>query len=324
MNEFFVNRRECPCCGAESCSELYRCAYSADPIREYLISFYSSQGGVEFEYLQEQDYILVECANCGLTYQSEIPNDFLMKKLYEEWIDPQKSFDLNERSRGIEYFDRLSSEIVQIVRYLGRPPMELKMLDYSMGWGHWCRIARSFGCAVHGTEFSRPRIDYAAGMGVTVIDYTEIATHQYDFINTEQVFEHLPDVRTTLMHLKESLSPGGLLKISVPNGWDIMKRLDANDWRAPKSSPNSLNPVAPLEHINCFNHSALLTLATDVGLEPAAMPALRRTQRGVQAVKEALRPVWHRIQGIRQPPRGMETRLFFRNRLHSKPIGDKG
>ncbi len=315
MNDYFTARRKCPCCRSSVCNELYRAPYCSDPMREYLISFYSPQGGVEFEYLQDQDYVLVECADCGLVYQREIPNDFLMRKLYEEWIDPKKCFDLYERTRGIRYFRHLSSEIVRIVSIFDRPPMNLKFLDFSMGWGHWCRIAQSFGCTVHGTEFSQARIDYAKSKGVTVIDYSEIANHRYDFINTEQVFEHLPDIRTPLNYLKGSLKPNGILKINVPNGWDIKQRLKKCDWTAPKGSKDSLNLIAPLEHINCFNHSSLVVLAQGAGLVPVythVKGAASKQSRGFkETAKAILRPYLHRLKGIRKPSANRGLYMFF-------------
>jgi hypothetical protein len=317
MNEYFTPRNECPCCGSWDGNELCRTPYCTDPLREYLASFYSQQGGVEFEYLRHQDYVLLECVDCGLIYQHEIPNDFLMRKLYEEWIDPQKCFELFERSRGIEYFAKLSSEIVGIAARFDRPPMELRFLDYSMGWGHWCRIAQSFGCTVHGTEFSQARIDYARSRGVTVIDYSEIPHQEYDFINIEQVFEHLPELRTTLTYLKSSLKPSGILKISVPNGWDVKRRVATWNWSAPKGSPDSLNPVAPLEHINCFNHSSLLVLAKGSGLVPADSDGegagCRPPRRLDEAVKAILRPYWRRMKGISSQPAVKGTYMFLRH-----------
>lgn len=316
MNEYFTARRKCPCCGSGVCSELYRVQYCSDPMREYLISFYSPQGGVEFEYLQDQDYVLVECAECGLVYQREIPNEFLMRKLYEEWIDPQKCFDLYERTRGIRYFDNLSSEIVRIVRLFDRPPMDLKFLDFSMGWGHWCRVAMSFGCTVHGTEFSQARIDYAKSKGVNVIDYSEIANHRYDFINTEQVFEHLPDIRTTLSYLKGSLKPNGILKVNVPDGWDIKRRLKKCDWTVPKGSKDSLNLVAPLEHINCFNHSSLVALARRSGLvslnNQLNREKFQKSGGFKETIKVILKPYWRRWKGVQKPPSNRGLYMFFK------------
>jgi 2-polyprenyl-3-methyl-5-hydroxy-6-metoxy-1,4-benzoquinol methylase len=135
-----------------------------------------------------------------------------------------------------------------------------------MGWGRWCEIAQSFGCRAHGTEFNKICIERASHKGITVVDYADIPKYKYDFINTEQVFEHLPNPLETLLHLKKGLAPDGLLKISVPDGQGIKRRLKTWNWKAPKHSSESLNPVAPLEHLNCFNHDVLAAFALTAGL----------------------------------------------------------
>ena len=324
MNEHFVARNECPGCGSGLTVELCRAPYSQPPLRQYLIDFYSPQGKVDHGFLRDQDYVLRECMDCGLIYQGEIPGDSLMRKVYEEWIDPRKSFDLYERTRGINSFAVLSAEIIEIVRLFDRAPMELAFLDFSMGWGHWCRIAQSFGCAVHGTEFSPSRIEYARSTGVRVISYAEIASHRYDFINTEQVFEHLPEIRASLAYLKGSLKPGGLLKISVPDGADIKRRLKVWDWRALKNSPDSLNPVAPLEHINCFHHAALVRLAAGAGLVPyAGPPAATRPCPGgfAETAKALLRPYWRRLKRANPSPANRGTSMLFQDGTALHPRG---
>ena len=72
--EYFVTRNHCPAC------------------RGFLESFYNPQGGIEFEYLKEAEFILDQCRECGLIFQRQIPGAFLLNKLYREWIDPAKVF----------------------------------------------------------------------------------------------------------------------------------------------------------------------------------------------------------------------------------------
>ena len=97
MNNYFKNRTYCPCCGYSNGNEIYRALYNEPPISDYLERFYSPQGGVEFEYLHNQDYIVCECIQCGLVYQKEIPDDLLMHKLYDKWIDPDIVFEKIEK-----------------------------------------------------------------------------------------------------------------------------------------------------------------------------------------------------------------------------------
>jgi hypothetical protein len=150
---------------------------------------------------------------------------------------------------------------------------------------------------------------------IPVLSWEEIAYHRFDLVNTEQVFEHLVDRYATVLHLARSLLPGGLLKISVPPSGDIQRRLRANDWKAPKSTRNSLNAVAPLEHVNCYAVRSLLALAERVGLEPASLPlaayfqVISLTGGPTSVARQVLKPLF--------PTRGGAYRLFRHTRRPS-------
>lgn len=316
MNQYFISRKACPCCQSDIINELYRERYDQIPISEYLKTFYKNQGNVEFDYLIDQEYILVECQNCGLIYQKEIPNNSLMCKIYEEWIDPQKAFELFELNRNISYFSSLGSEIVQIVRFLNKLPNQLCFLDYSMGWGHWCRIARAYGCCVHGTEYSQSRINYAKKTGINVIDSEDISKYLYDYINVEQVFEHLPEPLQVLSQLIKSMKPNGILKISVPNGREIKNLLNNPDWTTPINLKLSLNPVAPLEHINCFSRESLITLLKKQGLELINIDDSYKGNNMLLKLNFQIKTMKKIILNILNPEMKYvnETRLFFQKK----------
>lgn len=179
-----------------------------------------------------------------------------------------------------------------------------------MGWGKWCYMAKAFGCDSYGTELSKSKIEYAKKNGIKVITWDEIPKHRFDFINTEQVFEHIPNPLETLCYLKRAIKPNGLIKISVPNCKNIKKKLKINDWMAPKSSKNSLNPVSPLEHINCFNQSSIIKMANIAGFERIKLPLILQLGSTLnwhgpeQILKNVLRPVYINMSSC--------TYLFFR------------
>ena len=270
---FFIERTRCPSCHGTAVHELTRCHYEDPAIQGYLTTAYAAVGhGIEDEYLQGAIFILMECANCALVYQQQIPDDALMERLYEHWIDPQTVFARHQQTDTLAYHSRDAQEIMQVMAFLGKPPHALAFLDFGMGWGKWARMAKAFGCDAYGTELSPARIAYAQAHGVKVVSEAELATQQFDFINTEQVFEHLPDPLVTLQQLKRALKPTGLLKISVPDGADLKRRLAVMDWHAPKGSKNSLNAVSPLEHINCFKRVTLKKMAACAGLQEVQLP----------------------------------------------------
>ena len=85
-----------------------------------------------------------------------------------------------------------------------------------------------------------------------------------------------------------------------PDGGDIKRRLAVLDWSAPKDSPDSLNPVSPLEHINCFSGHSLMALAEACGLRRRELPlgALSisvRLSLPARTAKDLLRPLYRRI-----------------------------
>lgn len=275
-NKYFYEREKCPACNSGIFRQLYHKAYDKPPISDYLNSFYSPQGGVDFKYLINATYDLCECKECGLIFQKEIPDDELMEILYEKWIDPKKGFYNHQKNDGLGLYTYYAQEISTIIAHLEKVPSELKFFDFGMGWGKWALMAKGFGCESYGTELSEERIKYATSNGIKVIEWNDIPKHNFDFINSEQVFEHIANPLDTLIYLKDALKDDGIFKISVPTANDISRRLKLMDWKAPKGTRNSLNNVAPLEHINYFRRKSLIKMASLAGMEEVVIPI--RTQ----------------------------------------------
>ncbi len=293
-DRYFEKRTNCPACTSERRREVYSAPFTEPPVSTHLREYYAAYGGVEFEYLAGASFVLDECLECGLIYQRFIPNDFLMNKLYEEWIDPGKVFDVKVKRRGIDHYERQAQEITAIARHLGRRPAELELLDFGMGWGDWCRMAQAYGCSAWGAELSQARIDYAGGFGVPVITWDEIAERRFDFIKTEQVFEHLPNPLETLRYLGAALKPDGILKVSVPNAWNMKARLAVMDWSAARGSANSLLSVIPLEHINCYAGDSLERMGRKAGLKAVEVRTRRKQDGGLLelTLRDVLGPLY--------------------------------
>jgi Methyltransferase domain len=270
--QYFVERDKCPCCISSNFTKLYESGFDSSPIKEYLEDFYAPQGGIEVDYLKGAVYSLLKCEECDLIFQRDILNDDLMERLYEHWIDPSKAMFRHLEGDFPELYCSDAQEIMRIIAYLGKPPFSLQFLDFGMGWSEWALMAKGFGCDAYGSELSRKRIDNANCKGVKVMTGKETPPLRFDFINTEQVFEHIPRPLETLVELEKLLKPNGILKISVPKGWDIARRLRIMDWGSPKTSRNSLNPVAPLEHINCFQRRSVAKMASIAGLKEIKIP----------------------------------------------------
>jgi SAM-dependent methyltransferase len=315
VQNYFVVREACPGCGSARCNTLYSTPYSQPPISDYLRSFYPLLGEDAFDYLTGADFTLDQCRDCSLIYQVEVPDDLLIHKLYEEWIEPGSI--ANDHFKGFGFTRQYLQEVMTFIHLLGKPPSELKVLDFGMGWGHWCMVVRAFGCQVWGYDLSQPQIEHARSLGIRVLDWDGIPLHHYDFIGCEQIFEHLVEPLKTLQFLSRCLNPQGIIKISVPNGNGIRRKLRNPNWKAAKYSKESLNPVSPLEHLNCFSTAAILAMARTVGLEPVRVPisvhyaSLVNWKPWKPMLRNLLIPIYRRFH-----PR--ETYLLFRISIHGQ------
>ena len=315
-NNFVVKRELCPACQSKKFKTIYSCGFLESPIREYLASYYFSQGyAKELDCLEGAKFILNECSNCGLVFQEEVPNDYLTEIIYDKWVGLSASALEFERQNRFRYddFARYAQEIMMALMYFEANPKQPAFLDFGMGWGYWCLMAKAWGCDSYGCEISKSRVEYAQSQCIKVISLKEIPNHSFDFINAEQVFEHIPEPLETLLFLKQSLKAEGLIRISVPDGGDIKRRLKKLDWTAPRYSRNSLMAVSPLEHINCFNHGSITEMAEIAGFEQVKIPlslmyaSSTNWKNAGRALKNILVPLYRNVLS-------KGTILFFRKR----------
>src|SRR5262249_15608581 len=161
-------------------------------------------------YLHGASFVLRQCRECSLIFQGQIGNDFVLQKLYEEWIDPSRARVIDDQRGDLSFYVAHLNEILSVLSQIGKRPPEARILDFGMGWGRWCRMVKAFGCQVYGTELSEERITFARSHGIPALSWDEIPGNAFDFINIEQVFEHIPHPLATLKHLAAGLAADGL------------------------------------------------------------------------------------------------------------------
>ncbi|HYJ82992.1 MAG TPA: methyltransferase domain-containing protein [Allosphingosinicella sp.] len=298
----FEARDSCPACGSAA-ETVYSTPFSEGPIGDFVRDYYHVDPAV----LREAPYELDRCRRCGLVYQHYVGGPELLGTLYSSWLedpeDPERDIaTYRDEIRAIPE-SRDAHELMAAASYLGRPLAGLRTLDYGMGWVLWGRIAAQLGCDSFGSDLAQPRMDFAARHGVRTVTDSEIPGHRFDFINTEQVFEHVPQPLQLLELLAAALAPGGVIKISVPSGERIDRLLEILKEGRFKGDRDTIMPVQPLEHLNCFRRSSIRTMAGLTGLEPVRpgpwhgyaflrYPRTIRLSRPKKALKELVRPVY--------------------------------
>ncbi len=301
-SEKFDTRPCCPVCKHTGAKTLYSIPYAEGHLREFLSKCYPWATDDD---LYNAKYTLLKCEKCSLIYQKEIPNDYLMSKLYE-LHNPDEMQKLAQVRKDADYYLAIAREITSVMRWLKKSPHELKLLDFGMGWGEWCLMAKAFGCDAVGSEMSAAKIRVAAENGIKNIAFDEIPRGAWDFISTEQVLEHVPDPVGLLAYLGKSLKPNGLIKVSVPNrlyGFSFSRSVygDGAFARFHKWEDFSGNSVQPLEHINCFSYKSLLALGAAANLKPVRQPILSQYvcaitgSSGRNLLKNAFKPLYRAI-----------------------------
>ena len=298
----FEARSSCPACRSAETETLYSSPFDAGGIGRFVRDYYHIDPAV----LREAPYRLDRCRRCALVFQHHVGGAELLTELYSNWVDEPDDPELIDTYRAeIASIpeSRDAHELMAASSYLGIPLGSMKTLDYGMGWALWARIAATLGCDSYGSDLAPPRMAYAAGFGIHTVTDAEIADHRFHFINTEQVFEHVPGPLDLLDRLAAALAPGGVVKISVPSGERIDLIVEALRSGAYGGDRDTIMPVQPLEHLNCFRHAALRAMADEVGLEmvrPGAWHGyafLRRLStvkptRPKKLLKELVRP-WY-------------------------------
>lgn len=261
-------RQACPACESRRLSTLIDLPYGQPVIRDYLSRQY--EGRADAAAIGDARYRLCRCDECGLGFQAEVPAGPLLSDLYDRWIPPTER-DRLRRERSLDDVRGLAEEIDLLVQRAGKPACDIKVLDFGLGWSEWARMALAFGCEVWGCELSAERIAHARACGISIIDLDAVRTMRFDFINTEQVFEHLTHPREVLAILSQALAPAGVLKINVPDARRSLRRA-ADDASMVSIAHQDIGPIAPLEHVNSFEHASLVAFGRRFGLEPSAPP----------------------------------------------------
>ena len=268
----FVERHDCPACGGSEGQVLLSVPFTDVRVLGFIASYYG--GRVPNEIIAGVPYEIRSCPRCALLWQGWILDEAGMRVLYEDWISAEDSL-AKKRDAELPLFAGYAREMEAIAALVGRKQAEVSVLDFGMGWGYWCRMAQAFGFHVSGYEVSRRRVEHARQMGVDAInDWSALSRHDFDFINCEQVIEHLPDPLETLRGLTGLLRTGGVIRVSVPDGRGMAERILQSEWRAAKDA------LHPLEHINCFTHPALCGLAETAGLNWLASSGLPVRNQG--------------------------------------------
>lgn len=283
------------------------CDFADEPIASELRRLYDRDP----ERLRGWNFHLEQCTSCECVFQKWKGDEAFLDELYTFWLeghiaDDPDAFVPWRKILAAPRRSRDGHEIMMAASCLGRKVETLKTLDYGMGFGIWARVALALGTDSHGFDLSPTCVAYARSKGVKIASQEDLdrGGNGFDYINTEMVFEHIDNPGDEAKRLAANLRPGGLLKITVPSGVDVIDRVRRGTWHAGKYSKDSLTAVQPLEHLNAYTRKTMDELGRLAGLKRIAIPyrhrfAFLRQSGAVPAAPKALgisllRP-WYRF-----------------------------
>ncbi len=283
-----ISRSACPWCGSDKLEAVAECPYREEP----LVSLFRDtlEAAVETEV-----FVAMECADCGVIFQRDILPSDAHVDMYEAW---------QYRDTEIETVLFYMQELLMIRSHFPRTPGEVTVFDYGMGWGKFCEVARTLDFDVVGFDINRHKRAHASGRGIRVIDELDaIDAGSVDFVNLEQVLEHVAEPAVLVRELASKLGPGGVMKISVPHrSRNLAQRLSRVGSTRAANLYGELMELWPLSHINSFTRGSLKRVLgpalrpvrlhlNSVVVSPLAPGAWRETARVIS------RPVYKNYYG---------------------------
>jgi 2-polyprenyl-3-methyl-5-hydroxy-6-metoxy-1,4-benzoquinol methylase len=212
-----------------------------------------------------------QCVACDFVFQTFCPDDKEVAELYRLHLD-ETAIDREIVKQKLHWFSHVAEEVLVMRQLLPTP--RPRVLDFGCNWGKWASMAQAFGCIVDAVEINPVTSKFCRSRGIRVIAPEEIEPHSYDFINVDQVMEHLTEPLRLAKQLAAGLAPRGLMKWSTPHDEKLVRRLKAAALNRDEEvlHAQKIGALLPLYHTNLFSNKSLTELAHHAGLRGVSLP----------------------------------------------------
>ena len=196
------------------------------------------------------------CPVCGLGVTLDPPPREELARLYEQTYvrDEERRVPRTSGLARVWHAVNGSLPLTDLVR-------EGPVLDVGANTGEALVALRSRGLEVAGLEPNPAAAAVARGYGLEVIEATieeaELPEGRFASVLLSQVLEHVEDPHLVLRKAHETLRPGGIVFIVVPNAASVWRRAFGRHW---------VHWHVPF-HLHHFTERALSKLCAQSGLE---------------------------------------------------------
>ena len=250
-----IERIYCPVCDNKSLKSIYKLSYQDPKIKKFIDTYYHNR--LPLNIIAKYDYDLIECQNCKFIFQKFIPDENFSIELYENYISSKES--LKKKNDDLINIKRKYQNEINLIKAIFKNK-KINILEFGAGWGFWSAEAKKFGFNVNCLELSKKRVDYMKSKGLNVINSINQNSLKYDLIYSDQTFEHINNPKETLELLNSSLNIGGYIILNFPSSFGFKNKIN-------RSYIPCKDEAHPLEHLNLFNRSSIMSLIKETNLK---------------------------------------------------------
>ena len=255
INKYFEERKKCPLCNSKKIKLIFDKEFNSIGTN----IFFSKHLNKKFpmKILEKKRYILSECRTCKMIFQNNILNKKFNSKFYDEYID-HKSIRLKKNKYRIEN-NLYKKEIIQISKIY--QDKKIDILEFGAGMGSWVTAMKNSGFKnIFAIEISKQRRKILKKNKIKCFSKLEKINRKFDFIYSDQTFEHLTEPGKTIKKLIKLLKKNGYILFKIPPGRFLKSKLN-NKYKAQKDE------AIPLEHINIFTNDTIRFIAKKYNLK---------------------------------------------------------
>jgi 2-polyprenyl-3-methyl-5-hydroxy-6-metoxy-1,4-benzoquinol methylase len=267
----FEKRNACPLCGGNKLTSIFKREFSDADFQAFLKV--EPTYGQHFRddlasgLLNDQHFYILKCDSCSFMFQEYILNNTGMQKLYDKWMEPDLVKKITNSYRN---FDDLIANYRHRLKYAelyfkNRP---INLMDWGAGLGNFCKLAKDMpSYVVTAYDFSGEKNKELAEYNIDTRTLGELHEKEFDFINIDQVLEHVPDPVSLLKECSKFLKDDGLIFVSTPDCSALESLIKKNDL-----NEEFHEYMSPHQHINAFTNKSMKEAASQAGLKTVFQP----------------------------------------------------
>jgi len=203
---------------------------------------------IKYVEAEKNGYKLYKCLYCHLYFINPIPGKGDLIKFYSSYLEEKKYKYSNKELREYRIKKLWQNRYKHINKYY-RINKNTKVLEVGPGSGEWIEtlvnnnVKNFTGIELSNDEYRL--LDNKYGEKIIHKDLLNyFNSKRFDIIFLWDVLEHLRDIKSNIIHLKNLLKKDGILVFSVPNINSVSWLLLKGKWRF----------FIPPEHIYYYNY----------------------------------------------------------------------